>query len=383
MIAALCAGLAVIGGFSRDAGACGALFTSVTDTELADMSDQRVLMIFTDDGRVEHLVQVAYEGKPMSFAWVYPFPDRPEIDEADEAVFSRLDNETRPSFRIVTDYGDDGGGCGCPLPFPGGAADGTPQDAGVDATPPVTVWDTGQVGIFDYAVITAVTIDDMIQWLTDNGYRAPADANAVLDHYVTLGWYFVAMKISQATTTTTTKTSVLRFTYPYGSMTYPLYMSSISPAASVGVILYVVAPHRVEMTGGFSSVEIDGEEVQATSENTTNYETLFRDAIEAAGGRAFVTEYVGAGAENILSGLELIPEGTTGLYLTRLRTSLSPALMTSDVEFVFAVTDDIFESDFYLYYPSAVDDAGAGPLLPVLIFMLGSLIFRALARRRG
>jgi len=366
--------IALIAG-NQSAEACGAFFVSTEETQLADMSDQRVLLIYSDEGIVHHLVQVAYEGKPSSFAWVYPFPAQPEIAEASESIFSQLDSLTRPNFTITTDYGsdDEGGGCiGC-LP---GAAMGSKEgymDASADT--PVTVWNTGQVGIFDYAIITAVTVDDMLNWLNDNGYNAPSSANSVLEHYVQLGWYFVAMKINaESVPTMTSKTSVLRFTYPYSSMVYPLYMSSISSSSNVGVIIYVVAGHRIQTSssGTYVTREIPRNEVKATSSNSTNYDELFSKIINDAGGRAFITEYATDEIEELLRSNDLLPYTDMNLFLTRLRTNMRPSLMDNDVIFSFAPSDEELNSSFHLYYPPK-EDAGVGYILP--LFLLLSFFF--------
>jgi hypothetical protein len=324
--------------------ACGAFF-SANESEIVDMSDQRVVLVL-GDGVVDLAVQVAYEGDPASFAWVYPLPAVPELTEGGASMFANLDEDTRPRFWIEL---DEDPGCqppsgACQDYSAGGRGnEGGIGDDGVD------VWDEGQVGIFDYATITAVTIDDMLSWLENNGFVAPQQADAVLQHYVDVGWYFVAMKINPEAAGTGAVTSTVRFSYASSSNRYPLYMSSISPASTTGILLYVFAEHRQLTTGAYATAEVDLAGVEAISELETNYTALFDAALAAQDGRAFVVEAVMSGMEGNLDGD--LQQAAAGMLMTRLRTAIVPVDIVADVDFADAPTDDTFRIDLTVDWP--------------------------------
>ncbi|MDD5308913.1 MAG: DUF2330 domain-containing protein [Deltaproteobacteria bacterium] len=357
--------------------ACGAMFSSTTsESEIIDMSDQRALLV-SHDGRVDQFVQIAYEGNPSEFAWVYPFPAQPTLEQVRSDLFEQLDEGTRPRFWITSPSSEDPG-CDClPMMGAGASARGGAGD-GIDAGLPVQVWGNGEVGVFDYVIITAVSVDDMLAWLDDNGFRAPAGADAVLKHYVDLGWFFVAMRLSPGTSADEV-TATIRFSYLSDALTYPLYMSSISAASDLGVLLYVLAPHRMDAAGGYATLEIR-DRVGVVDETTTNYESQFDGAIAEAGGRAFVVEYANSGTEvrDMLWGVEGIPDGAGELFLTRLRTVVSAGAY-ADVPLARAATDEPVSSTFDLMYPGVVNAAVGGWAL--LAGLFSYTLLRGAARR--
>ena len=274
----------------RRAVACGGFFSEVSSSEVMAMSDIRVLFV-SQPGHVDQYVQIGYSGSATRFAWVYPVPGNPDVAEVKDSPFARLEESTRPKITILTRHGSSGGGAGWGC---GGAADAKMGggDDTREAPPAVRVWQTGQVGAFDYAVITATQASDMLGWLNSNGFAVPPKANNVLAHYVAQHWFFVAMKVSvtqrQADVPSTT---VVRFGYTASEVRYPLRMVSLSPAALTSLEIYILSSEPLSPAAPFNGVQIDPATLHATSPTTHNYDAAFAATLQAGGLRALVREY--------------------------------------------------------------------------------------------
>jgi hypothetical protein len=376
----------------READACGGGFWSTTVTVDSSLDAQRTLLVYDGSGSVRHYVQVSYSGSAKEFAWVYPLPSNPDapvaVDDG-EALFTKLDEVTKPQFHVqVQEPVTSGGGCLC-LPMMGSAGDNSEGrgDAGADGGG-VTVWGGGRVGIFDYAIITAATVDPMIAWLNDNSFRVPAEASPVLEHYVAGGFYFVAMKINPEAEGVTGEgsTTTILFRYADTPRVYPLYMSSIGAAESTSVLLYVLAEHRVQVDAPYANLVIDGADLTVSGTNpdfAVDYEAQFASHIAAAGNRAFVTEFVDVPTGYFLWSTTLA-DLPTSFYprLTRLRTTLGPGSMTDDVVLADAPTNDPVSRDFSFTVTVAANASSHAPDFLLALAVPAAIVFFIRGRRR-
>lgn len=376
-VAALCAavGVAAFVQQPRAARACGGFFAETNQTEVVAMSDIRVALVRTP-GRVDQYVQVGYSGSVTDFAWVYPVDGNPDVvAEVKDSPFAGLEEATRPRITITTVHDDSGGGfTGC-----GGAADDSSGLGGYKDNS-TKVWQSGQVGAFDYVVITATTADDMLDWLNKNGFKVPTAARSVVGHYVTLGWYFVAMRVSvkAASSGDVPATTVLRLGYPAKEVRYPLRMVSLSPAAKTSIELYLVTstPNaELTPTAPFKMAYVQRDKVVATSSTTHNYETRFAQALAASGPRTLVKEYSSTAWDPAALKWSYVPKGSS---LVRLRTSLGPDAMDEDI--VFAETLHVATSSTWelVYDPDNPQPSAVPPL--ALLLVLG-FAGRVLGRR--
>ncbi|MBI5499089.1 MAG: DUF2330 domain-containing protein [Deltaproteobacteria bacterium] len=376
----------------RETRACGGAFWSVEDVTLTgEIEGQRTLLVY-DGTTVRHFVQVAYAGDPKAFAWVYPLPAEPEplqeVEDGD-ALFRMLDEMTRPEFhvRVIHEGGSDGGGCsfGC-MGAAGAGDDLQARDVGSDGDGGVTIWGGGRVGVFDYVVLTAASIDPLRTWLADNGFAVPAAALPVLEHYVAESFYFVAMKVDaeSAAAAGEASTSTVLFRYPETRRVYPLHMASIGAAPDTSVVLYVIAENRVD-AGGYPTVEIDPSALQATesaSGYTVNYDEVFDSTLAEAGGAAFVTEFSGhvAGVNGWSPSLLDLGYWFDG-NLTRLRTTMDATLMTDDLELVAAADPAPVSRDFDFELHVASSAGGGSP--DVLLALTVPFVIAWRDRRRA
>jgi hypothetical protein len=357
------------------AGACGGFFSSTENADVVAMSDIRVLLVSTA-GHVDQYVQIAYKGSATRFAWVYPVPANPEVVEDKDLSFAKLDELTRPQITITShgSSGEGGGGFGC-----GSAGDAALKGGDENVVPPtVRVWQTGQVGAFDYAVITATRFDDMVNWLNTNGFSVPDPAADVLNYYVQQGWFFVAMKVSVAKQSgDIPSTTVVRLGYAASDVRYPLRMASLSASKETSFEVYVLSTEPLAPASPFVVAQIQPELLRALSPSTHNYDELFASLLAANGPRTLVREYQQTVSA---SGIVARFPATSG-YLTRLRTVLTPSAMGEDLVFTYDAAAPTVSPVYHLAYPATQGASFPPELLAVAALWLVGRLRRT--RRRA
>ncbi len=357
---------------SPAARACGGFFRETSSSEVTAMSDIRVLLVRTQ-GRVEQYVQIAYTGKAARFAWVYPVAANPEVSEATSSPLASLEEQTRPQVTIVTPHYDGGGGgFGC------GAADKAGSLGDRNVVPPkVTVWQSGQVGAFDYVVVSAAAAGELLAWLNGNGFAVPPTTTAVLDHYLRLGWVFVAMKVSVQSLGSgeIPSTTTIKLGYAAGELRYPLRMISLSAASETKLELYVINDDGVVPSQPWTESLVDG--LRATSSTTHNYDECFANALAKNGGRTLVREFSSTEWQPGKAGLSL---QSYAPRLTRFRAVLRPEHLDQDLVFVEHAGSIVWPH----YELTFVAEKQGGAPLPLLLALLvgGGLCWRR-ARRRA
>ena len=137
---------------------------------------QRAVIIY-DDGKEDLILQVKYEKGTENFAWVVPVPDYPEVDEADAKLFEELHYLTRPTSKLNKQI--------LPRTFP----------TYESQLPGVKLWERKKVGIYDVSILSATDPSALIEWLNENEYKFPDEAEEIVDFYIAKDWYFVAMRL--------------------------------------------------------------------------------------------------------------------------------------------------------------------------------------------
>jgi hypothetical protein len=170
--------------FARDAGACGMFFTRhLTEAEIADklpyLAVERVLLAWDAPTQTEDFVREArFQRADQAFGFVVPVPSRPEVFKVDKPPFDDLARAfpyappPPPGSGFGSGHGRLGGGVG----------------AGV------VVLSEQRIGSFTVFVLAANDGGGLADWLKKNGFEAPPEAQAWLDHYVKLGFYYVAFR---------------------------------------------------------------------------------------------------------------------------------------------------------------------------------------------
>ena len=197
---------------------------------------QKAIILY-QDGREDLILQVKYEGDVEEFAWVIPVPGYPDINVSEPLLFTELAYLT---YVYIPEYVN----VDLRIDLHFGGTFGQAKEA----TPPnVEVWEEGTVGVYDYAILSAIDPDALIEWLNTNGYAFPEDGQDVVDHYIDKEWYFVATRINvdkEASEMNEGMLQPLRLSFDSDEKVYPLRISALSTDASE-ILLYLFADHKL------------------------------------------------------------------------------------------------------------------------------------------
>ncbi len=335
-----CSGVLADGGFFQQAaaGPVGEAYTT----------QQHAIVAF--DGETETLVlRTAYAGEGQPFVWVIPTPallTQEDVSTVTDTVFEVLDEGTAPQqwFEI----GGGGGGCSC-----GG-------DSGASGVgDAVAVFDHFAVDNYEITVLSSTESAALIQWLNDNGYAVPQDAEGVLTSYVDEGWYFAAVRvnptgphqvggrgefeepISSDVPPPDSALAPLCLRFAADRPVYPLRISASSTPAPAEILLYVVAHHRFEPQQ-FPWAQVSPTPAPSPSSFRQHYALEFRAQLEQLGQPGFLIEFAGSpsGLDTVASILQL---GAGPWFVTRLRTIMASAdMQTKDVYLQQSPSDNAF-----------------------------------------
>lgn len=313
-----------------------------TSAESAVSDTQRVL--YEQIGGGTHAeYEVIYDGDATSFGWMIPvFGRLIEVTDREDGHLETLLRQSEPVVEYVSadplDTGDgaDGGGpsCGCAgtkndeysISEPG-AKDDT-SDSGDDGDTAsaadlssVDVVATGFTGTYTWQLIETETADDLVTWLSDNGWDE-GDQRDVIESYVAEGgvtWLCVKLAVDASgaeTEETGRSLPVLGVSWEGDTMRYPAILAKNGEATSLRTTLLVVGESDATISSGWKVTTVGslvGEDLPADA--FTGYlEAL--SATEATYGLTYAGDY-------------------DDQRLTRLDTLTAAALHTADVEISF------------------------------------------------
>ena len=277
-----------------DALACGWFFPSVL-TSSTTMEAQRVLMVWKKD-TVDVHVSVRASDANADFAWVLPVADDPTIALGDATLLDALDSLSNPIINIASE--ETAG-----LPGSSGACAGDSMDraganfANGSQTAPVQVT-SGTLGNYEYDIVKAETAEEMIAWLTDDGYVVPEDAAQRLAPYVAASMSFVWVKLSaSADIDALTDLQPLILTVPRNInsiMSFPLALSAASASDIMNTRFFVLADKRYRVTN-YPSTDLQAvaDRVWELRFELESYESIVDRMTDESGGRLIVTELAG------------------------------------------------------------------------------------------
>ena len=201
------------------------------------------------EGVESFTVQPRFEGNARDFGMVVPTPSRPRLFEMPREFFKELAVFTilRPmpldkykSFRQLGRFR--------------GVAGGAVLD---ERRQKVRVLEAGVVGSLDYKIVQADRAADLYHWLKENRYSYAGD-EATLDHYIGKKWFFTVMKIDPMQMKKRPdggfagEITPTRFTFASKRLVYPLRITQISVPDETEALLYIQAPHKVDLPGDWS-----------------------------------------------------------------------------------------------------------------------------------
>ncbi len=160
--------------------ACGvfSLVRTLSPEQRPSLAREKVLIVHDAARGREHFIrEVAFRKADQVFGFVVPTPSLPEVAEVDKNPFTRL--RTRFPF-IEQEYGTGKGYGGHGV---GGTSGGS-----------VEVLSVEKVGSFTAFVLAANDAAALAKWLADNQLTSTPESDRWLEHYVRMGFYYVAMR---------------------------------------------------------------------------------------------------------------------------------------------------------------------------------------------
>ncbi|MDO8507556.1 MAG: DUF2330 domain-containing protein [bacterium] len=204
-------------------------------------ADQKAAIFFKNN-REDMYLSIGTKGSANEFAWIVPTPSKPDVNEAPSDLFNDLDKKTQKKDKLYEKIfkwlGIDSGGSGYSDEIPSGNVDISVGTKSQSSTVRV-VEQKYNLGMYDTATLKSEKADDLYEWLKDNNYNVPENGTSILEEYISKGWYFVAMKISDDYKTDKVRSEILssnvrpiKLSFDSSKMTFPLKISSIE--ASTG-----------------------------------------------------------------------------------------------------------------------------------------------------
>lgn len=284
--------------------ACGGFFCNAQNPTPVIQAGERILFA-SHDGLVTMHIEITYQGDPTSFGWLLPLSQRP-MDElgrllpldqvvrvSSQRLFPLLQSSTDPQFLLQRDPNDT---TACSMPDFGGAQDSwasadaatNGDTASPNPQPPVTVLEEADVGPFRAQLIEATRSDALYTWLGDNGYIQDPNAQPILDHYVGQGFVFVGLKLQSGKSTGDLRP--ISITLGENAPCVPLVLTSIAASNDMPILVWVLGPSRA-IPKNFLHAVIDPRAFAWPG--AANYQAILSTALDALGGRAWVTEFSG------------------------------------------------------------------------------------------
>ena len=201
---------------------------------------QKAIIVY-DAGCEDLILQVKYEGPVDEFGWLIPVPNRPTVQKGSMKCFYELSQYTQQHF----EWGHQRSRTRT------GAMTLGMDSAGAKPEPPVKVIETKTVGAYKIAVLSTKDAGALESWLATNHFYFPTNKTDVLDAYVKLHWYFIAVKVSLGQGLLGTISSKLKLasgelhplqiSFASDRCVYPLKISSVNGQPSE-VQVYVLSP---------------------------------------------------------------------------------------------------------------------------------------------
>jgi hypothetical protein len=362
---------------------CG-FYVAKADSKLFNKSSKVVL---SRDGNKTAITMASdYEGEPKEFAVVIPVPtfiERKQIGVVEMKTVDHLDAFTAP--RLVEYHDEDP----CrPLPrvmsmaaLPTAAAGAMRKDI-YDriSNHGVTVEASYDVGEYDVLILSAKESDELVTWLTENGYRIPKGAEGVLGSYVRQNMRFFVAKVNLDRMEIMGNKFLrpLQVRYETAKFMLPLRLGTVNANGPQDLIIYALSKNgRVETTN-YRTVKLPtGMDVPLYVKDDfgTFYRAMFDRAVQKEDMRAVFTEYAwdmgwcDPCASEPLSNKELVELGARWIgsdddgrfagrfgqganaYVTRLHVRYDAAHFPEDLALMETHDRETFQGRYVLRHP--------------------------------
>ncbi|MGK7908121.1 MAG: DUF2330 domain-containing protein [Synechococcus sp.] len=285
--------------FSTSARAFCGFYVAKADTGLFNQASQVILA--RDGDRTVMTMANDYQGEVTDFAIVVPVPvvlEQEQVHVGDPSILERLDAFTAP--RLVEYFDPDP--C-APIDrfddrvFELPALSPTEGEARREANAlGVTVEAEFSVGEYDIVILSATESKGLETWLTQNGYRIPADAAPLLRPYIRQDMKFFVAKVNLEEFDRSGYQFLrpLQIAYESPKFMLPIRLGMANATAEQDLIVYALSPKgQVELTN-YRTVKIpSGDEIPTfvKGEFDRFYPDTFETAYEQEGKKVAFLEY--------------------------------------------------------------------------------------------
>ena len=344
------------------AAACGGFFCNAQTQVPIVQAGERVVFAQSGERTTMH-VEVRYSGAPTDFGWLVPVPidvpgegqPAPVLEEivalSHTDIFTALDQATRPTFTVAST-----GGCSRPLSDSRGsggcgfAADDAAIATSADATggargdfeDPVETLAAADIGPYSAELVHATSTDALFKWLGENGYLQDEKARPLIDHYVKLGYSFVGLRLKAGLAVADLRP--VELTLAELAPCVPLRLTSVAATPNMPIQVWVLGEARA-IPKNFLGAEVNLHALSWPS--ATNYQDIVTDAVDAAAGHAFVTEFAGLVADLALPSRNV----------TSLRGSVTSALSVAEIDQAMGVAGLGFDATYQALKSAGLDFA--------------------------
>jgi hypothetical protein len=354
---------------------CG-FYVAKADSKLFNKSSKVVL---TRDGNQTAITMASdYEGDPKEFAVVIPVPtfvERRQIGVVDPKTLDHLDAYTAP--RLVEYHDPDpcqGDLVYKPLMFMETRRGSAATAASVRAKG-VTVEASYNVAEYDVSILSAKESDGLVEWLTDNSYRIPNGANAVLGSYIKQGMRFFVAKVNLERMPLGGYLRPLQVRYETAKFMLPLRLGTVNANGPQDLIVYALTRKGRVEAANYRTVKLPtGMDVPlyVKAEFGKFYKAMFDRAVAREDMRAVFVEYAwdmgwcDPCASEPLSNKELVElgarwigddsatpfrQGSTPVFATRLHVRYDAKSFPEDIVFQETYDRESFQGRYVLRHP--------------------------------
>ena len=361
---------------------CG-FYVAKADSKLFNKSSKVVL---TRNGQTTAITMASdYEGEPKEFAVVIPVPtfiERKQIGVVESKTVDHLDAYTAP--RLVEYH--DADPCN-PPPMPvaaaarGGAMRLATSNAETARYKGVTVEATYDVGEYDVSILSAQESDGLVNFLTDNGYRIPTGAEAVLGSYIKQKMRFFVAKVNTERMKLIGGNYLrpLQVRYDTAKFMLPLRLGTVNASGPQDLIVYALTKNGRIEAANYPTVKLPSDidvPLYVKDDFGRFYKAMFDRAAAKENMRAVFVEYAwdmgwcDPCAADPLSNKELVELGArwigddgdaafrgrtmaqgANVFVTRLHVRYDAASFPEDLTFIETKDRENFQGRYVLRHP--------------------------------
>ena len=275
---------------------CG-FYVAQADAKLFNKSSKVVL---ARDGEQTSITMASdFEGDVKEFAVVVPVPtfiERKQIGVVEPKTIDHLDSYTAP--RLVEYHDED------PChPIMYRMAPGAPMPSAVARSEAslsrqygVTIEASYDVAEYDVLILSAQESDGLTRWLTDNDYRIPQGAEAVLGSYIRQGMRFFVAKVNVERMKAVGNGTLrpLQVRYQSAKFMVPLRLGTVNAAGPQDLIIYALTRSGRIEAANYRTVKIPTDidvPLYVKNEFGPFYKAVFERAVARENMQAVFVEY--------------------------------------------------------------------------------------------